>query len=613
MLYALLVGINDYLNPEIPPLQGCIHDVNSMKNFLERHIGEEKTRIQMLLNQDAIYANLIAGFREHLIQAEQGDLVLFYYSGHGTQVGSAPEFEKYFPGGKDEALVCHDSLAEDGFTLTDKELAVLVSEIAEKKAEIVLIMDCCHSGSLTRAIKQDKKQQVRVRFTSSHNKQRTLESYLYGYFKKRQLDSIPRSQHLLMAGCEKTQTAKELNMDGQPSGIFTKTLIKILSLVNGQISYSDLFTQCRAQVKTIVMDQDPQFEKFEHFDPHKLFLSKKKIMTKRYSIRFNQGNWMMEHGLVYGMPNTPEKPVDIAIYSAAPGDEERIGYAEVCTAGMKISEITLEEGVELDKEKTYKGEIISLPVHPLNVYVHGDKNNIEKLIKLFPDYIHKVSEEIPSQYGVEVKHNAYRIYNRNNQTNILYEKSFDSANIQQIYFLTHQLTKIENWERLLKLTNQNAQLDYDHFSVVFSTMDKEYWVDGSLIELVSQKQDEQWQDFPFSVKVKNDLNRNLFCCLLYFGKDFSISGLYNDKIVMNSDFIVIDDEHKLGLPDDLTIKEVTDHFMIVISTESLDSFVYEQPGVSLYKEEISRDLFKKPRIKNDWYIKHLWIKTIRGH
>jgi hypothetical protein len=151
-LYTLLIAINNYaLASNVPALSGCENDIKSLRNFLEKRYPEETARLKTLLNEAATYDNIIAHFgKEHLLKAKEGDLVLIHFSGHGARAYSAPEFKSYYPDGMDENLICYDSRLPGKQDLADKELAVLIERIAVQSAEVIVILDCCQSGSGTR-------------------------------------------------------------------------------------------------------------------------------------------------------------------------------------------------------------------------------------------------------------------------------------------------------------------------------------------------------------------------------------------------------------------------------------------------------------------------------
>src|SRR5262245_44880029 len=154
-LYALLVGIDSYSahGPQ-PPLRGCVADVRAMCEFLIDGLGVPEKHICLLTNEQATRTAIVDGWQTHLRdRATAGDLVFFHYSGHGSQSRSDDPTE---PDGFAESLVAYDSRDDGQFDLLDKELGVLIAEVEEKGAQVTLVMDCCHSGHITRTLAKDR-------------------------------------------------------------------------------------------------------------------------------------------------------------------------------------------------------------------------------------------------------------------------------------------------------------------------------------------------------------------------------------------------------------------------------------------------------------------------
>lgn len=225
-IYALLVGINDY-SPAVGRLYGCVNDVDHFHDYLADNFDSSILRTVVLKDSDATRANVIQQFRTHLCRASADDIVIFQYCGHGARWKSAAPFKQFYPDGRDEGLVCYDSRESGGFDLADKELAVLLAEVAKNDPHIAVILDCCHSGSATRGA--DDFTQLKARQTHEVLEERPLESYLDGYYtalhnRGESLD-IPASRHILLAACRRVQKAWEGN---NHSGVFTSTLLDVL-------------------------------------------------------------------------------------------------------------------------------------------------------------------------------------------------------------------------------------------------------------------------------------------------------------------------------------------------------------------------------------------------
>ena len=307
-LYALLVGINDYA-PEVGKLAGCLNDVDHFHAYLSGAFDNADLAVEVLKDSDATRENIIGQFRSHLGAAREGDVALFQYCGHGARWASAKEFREFYPDGKDEGLVCIDSRRPGGFDLADKELAVLIAEVAKHNPHLAIILDCCHSGSGTRGV--DAFRGLRPRLTHEIATERPLDSYVGGHYarlrKQKAPLSIPTSKHILLSACERTQLAQET---ADQSGVFTSTLVEVLGKAKGDLTYSDLFVRCRAAVRSRADNQNPQFEAYGNFNSQSGFLGRNAAFpARRYSVYFDLGSWKIECGAIHGVPTEPEKTV----------------------------------------------------------------------------------------------------------------------------------------------------------------------------------------------------------------------------------------------------------------------------------------------------------------
>ncbi len=142
-LYALLVGIDAYPSPS-QPLRGCVNDVRAMEAFLRGRIEQQQLALRSLCDQQATRDAIITAFRHHLGEAGSGDTALFFFGGHGSQEHLPPLYTSSEPDQLSETLVAYDSRQEGGWDLADKELAVLVAEVAARGPHVVIVLDSCH-------------------------------------------------------------------------------------------------------------------------------------------------------------------------------------------------------------------------------------------------------------------------------------------------------------------------------------------------------------------------------------------------------------------------------------------------------------------------------------
>ncbi|NCR70285.1 MAG: caspase family protein [Microcystis aeruginosa LG13-12] len=118
---ALLVGIDQY-GANIPPLPGCLTDVELQKDLLRYRFGFQDADIVTLTGQQASGEAIEAAFLEHLIaQARLGDVVIFHFSGYGS-LGARKEVFITADGAenallKENILLMARCLATDKFSL----------------------------------------------------------------------------------------------------------------------------------------------------------------------------------------------------------------------------------------------------------------------------------------------------------------------------------------------------------------------------------------------------------------------------------------------------------------------------------------------------------------
>ncbi|MBD2341954.1 caspase family protein [Calothrix sp. FACHB-156] len=146
---ALLVGINEYKNG-IPPLAGCIYDVQLQKELLTHRFGFNEKDIVTLTDAQATRQNILTAFEQHLInQAKPGDIVVFHFSGHGSRVIDPDKDEK---DGYNSTLVPVDSrLPQSGGVAQDiMGHTLFLLMYALKTENVTVVLDCCHSGGAKR-------------------------------------------------------------------------------------------------------------------------------------------------------------------------------------------------------------------------------------------------------------------------------------------------------------------------------------------------------------------------------------------------------------------------------------------------------------------------------
>eukprot|EP00189_Rhodosorus_marinus_P013522 CAMPEP_0184747214 /NCGR_PEP_ID=MMETSP0315-20130426/9549_1 /TAXON_ID=101924 /ORGANISM="Rhodosorus marinus, Strain UTEX LB 2760" /LENGTH=386 /DNA_ID=CAMNT_0027219991 /DNA_START=82 /DNA_END=1242 /DNA_ORIENTATION=+ len=140
---AVLVGCN-YPGSQAE-LAGCVNDAFMIKSFLTEYKGFSDDDITVLIDTDDSYTsptggNIKSALTTMCSESQPGDVLVFHFSGHGTQVASDGDDQE--DDHKDEAIC-----PTDMNLLVDDDLKEIVSQISDG-VDFTFISDCCHSGSM---------------------------------------------------------------------------------------------------------------------------------------------------------------------------------------------------------------------------------------------------------------------------------------------------------------------------------------------------------------------------------------------------------------------------------------------------------------------------------
>src|SRR6266487_6688903 len=131
MRRALIVGIDAY---PTSPLTGCVNDATAIANILTKHQDRSPNFEckKLLAPNQNITRPILKQHIEELF-SHQADVALFYFSGHGTEnnLGGflvTPDAKQY----------------DEGVPMSD----LLTAANQSPAKEVLIIVDCCHSGAL---------------------------------------------------------------------------------------------------------------------------------------------------------------------------------------------------------------------------------------------------------------------------------------------------------------------------------------------------------------------------------------------------------------------------------------------------------------------------------
>jgi hypothetical protein len=164
--WAILIGVNFYPGAQ-QRLEGAVNDVDDIHSYLERYYGPITT---FKITADApgnpsqttpkgspsswpTYTNVIDAITKVTQSADSGDLVYLHYSGHGTLKPTAAQGYRNDDGSDAALVLLNPGIGHDVRYLRGIDLASLFDTMMAKGISLVVTLDCCHSGAVTRGEK----------------------------------------------------------------------------------------------------------------------------------------------------------------------------------------------------------------------------------------------------------------------------------------------------------------------------------------------------------------------------------------------------------------------------------------------------------------------------
>ena len=165
--YALLIGVSNYTFKDITPLKGPANDVTLMWRALGKRGFSDVTVLADGLASGPAFpasagqptrANILDAFAALGQRAKAGDLVLIYFSGHGTEQPVRSTDQDPERGNLDQVMLPIDAGGYDRATETvqngiiDDEIGVALDKMRARGADVWMVVDACHAGSMTRGV-----------------------------------------------------------------------------------------------------------------------------------------------------------------------------------------------------------------------------------------------------------------------------------------------------------------------------------------------------------------------------------------------------------------------------------------------------------------------------
>jgi hypothetical protein len=375
------------------------------------------------------YENMVSAFRQITEVAQPSDQIYIHYSGHGGRTKTMlPSLKRH---GIDEALVPANIGLSDARYLRDVEMAYLLQEMVKKGLLVTLVLDCCHSGGLTRREENNIAVRGLGTIDTTPRPQESLvasEEDLARIWHNATGSSgwLPKQKgYVLLAACLSYEKAYEFAFDGkQKNGALTYWLLDALKQTRSGLTYKHLHDRIMAKVHAQFRRQTPQLEgdssrvvfADEHVQGHyavtllRTDIAKKRVLLNTGQVHpLGQDAQFALYPRNTGVPN--KEPERLALASIS-----QLGATDSwATIIQQLSTLPIESGAQavlLDPgESHFRGRVKLLHQDFLPPTIDQDKalESLEvSLAESGTGFVQVIRREEPADYKVNI--NSYGEY-----------------------------------------------------------------------------------------------------------------------------------------------------------------------------------------------------------
>ncbi len=538
-IYALLVGITDY-NRDIlldnntvrfPKLSGCVNDAKKIKSFLEKNYKEDQIHILELYNSAATREAICDHFLNHLGKAGEEDSTLFYFSGHGTQEYADPCFVTETDKRLESLVAFFDEHTAAHCLIADKELRYLIHQLSKNKSNNTIIIDCCHSGEVTRNLEivelnfdgpVEKKSKGTYTFS-----QRKWEQFIFhdlfqpADVKVKGLPALlPEGNHILFSASESNESAYEIGGEG----IFTKHLTDVLNATNGGVSNQMLFERLALCMKYGYV-QKPRLYTPANFDQLKnySFMNTVGMLSDNTAMAYHnsQKGWILNRGEMHGL----EQGLEITLNNS----ENKTQTLQAIVNTLEIDHALLKVSGQTDPKTTYTANVDRLSLKTIPLYLALDDTNpkdaaalMEAISHLSTCKIAMVENETTADFSLQHLAGMYYLTRKHDK----YRPVSSVVTGPDFSALTKQLQHLAKWKFIDELSKKPATNPGQFLAI-------EYALGSAAHQPLSQNNGqaeikiEQWKETTSSyattlqIKLTNKSSQELYVAALYLDINFA--------------------------------------------------------------------------------------------
>jgi len=353
---ALIVAIGNYPTKNGWSSLASANDISLVKVALQNHGFAEKD-ILVVKDKEATKKEIIEAFEHHLLnQADQNDIVVFHYSGHGQQI---PDNNQDEADGLDEALVAYNAPMrfikgkyEGENHLRDDEIGDLLQQLRQKlgpDGNVLVTIDACYSGTATRDGLSRIRGSVKPLAPEGYQPVRSNGEELTGL--EYSADGNGLASMVVISGARQDESNKETqDANNRLVGSLSLALSRQLQFAN-RISYQEFYERIREDMATTVPNQTPQIEG----DVEKYVFSGETSPNATTSIVVETVNNASEVEISAGLLAGIREGATVAFYenNADPANAQPVNTGTVTKSNIVFATVTLDKNMA---EKKIKGK-----------------------------------------------------------------------------------------------------------------------------------------------------------------------------------------------------------------------------------------------------------------
>jgi hypothetical protein len=624
-IYALLVGIDVFAAPDVSDLSGCVNDIELAERVLRDRFD---VVTEKLCNEQATRRAIIDRFRGHLGAAGAGDIALFWFSGHGSTGPLPPEIWYAESAAACQTTVCHDSRA-GAPDLYDKELAVLAREVVAGGAQLVTIMDSCHSRS---GVRGPEATALPPRLAPALTAAPALRDLLPELAEAvgdqtRPLPGTQLSGHIAISACDEYEVANEDHFAGGVHGIFSEALANALTMLAPGASYRQVVSEARCRVEGRYRRQRPGWEAVGDLADREFLGGALRPRPAQITLRHPRSIWEIDAGAVHGIGAGSR----LAVHHEKPLHEVRVN--EVFATRSVVEPL----GWQPDPAREYDMVLTEVPMPPVAVDLPASAARLAPAIRLSPHL--RVAEDpgVPLLLRVSAEDGTFQITSADHQP-LAPPVAADEQGVRRTI---RDLEHIARWTQVRNLANPSPALR-DAVRLEFlpvrpdgtrPAQDARPLPRGNL-EFQYTWTGSEWRPPAVHIRLRNTTGRKLYCVLLDLTDRFRMhADLFRGDFVAAHWTADVGRGNPIGLslPPDRKPEpgaSVTDWLVLLVSEEPFSSEPFALPGLGelprggtrgrpgitgvldrLGLLAVSRDVVPPPDRVVDWTVRVVEITT----